>query len=149
MKIHIKDGSYALLHTPTKLTYAIRISSDIGKLPDLRKSEFYRVIKKYEFGDVTPEDLAGDSYGCQEKLLDEDIAKQIIMDFSSGRERCLELFVHCFAGRGRSPAVAIALNEIFDLGNDFSEAGLAYPDLNRFVYKTLIRVAGDMNFDKK
>ncbi len=67
------------------------------------------------------------------------IANQIIRDFISVRERVECLMVHCRHGQGRSPGVAIALNEGFELGYDTVKLMKEYREFNRPVYEILLK----------
>ena len=140
MKILIKSGPEALLHDPQQPTYAIRLDSDIRRLKVLKTSEFYKVIKKYSFGDINPDKMDYSSYSG-EIFFNESIAEKIIKYFKDYKNGCLELLVHCSAGLGRSPAVAIALNDIFDLDNDFSDKKIKYPRLNHYIYDKMIFIS--------
>ncbi|MFH1406103.1 MAG: hypothetical protein ABIG52_02700 [Nanoarchaeota archaeon] len=126
----------AIDYTPTNLTYAIRIDSQIAPFTNcfaLQNSGLYTIVK-YVFDDRTPKCGSG-------KLFDADIAQRLLTDF---RENGLDhdtLLVHCFMGRNRSPAVGMALNEIFELGHDTDKLKKQYREANWFVYDTLIEVA--------
>jgi len=112
----------AVRYQPTQNTYALRIFSSWGgdsfRKP-LEYSPLYRNTPGYVFDDIA---LEKERFFWGEKgvLFDEDMAKGVIRDFEIGRKECECLLVHCILGRNRSPAVAIALNEIFDLGHDGS-----------------------------
>lgn len=138
MKLLIFSLDDAVAHCPQEPTYAIRIFSayqrnnPLWEQP-LASSEFYRAICTYYFDDVEPF-FASKS----EVLLDDGIAMKILDDFRRQSSGCKSLLVHCSRGRNRSPAVAIALNDIFGLGHDSDLLMKKYPDSNWYVYDKLI-----------
>lgn len=131
-------------HVPEKPTYVIRIFvTPSAKYPDLtaglrlKKSPLYKRVVEYIFDD-------NDNYPATFELgptwFSEQIAESIIRDFVNGKEDIEALLVHCTAGRNRSPAVAMALNEIFALGHDTDVLKQKYNRYNHFVYETLMGV---------
>jgi len=150
MKIHILSAEKAKLYIPEKRIYAIRIFSgnrngdcDYGKLVN---SPNYVQIKEYYFDDV----LQGYSADDVEEGTGEDIypinnglANQILGDFRDNRNSIEELLIHCRAGESRSPAVGLAINKIFNLGNNHEELKKTYPKYNKFVYRTLMIAGAD------
>src|SRR3989338_1330460 len=71
----------------------------------------------------------------------EEIADRLLEDFAKeGRTREV-LLVHCTRGINRSPAVGIALNDIFNLGQDSGQLKATFPESNWFVYDTLRETA--------
>ena len=132
----------AMDYLPTNPTYAIRIESPPNPKFDskpfslrypLQKSNLYTIVEYY-FDDRTPDFGSG-------KLFDQEIAQRILTDF---KDRGLDketLLVHCARGRNRSPAVGIALNEIFNLGYVTKELKQKYPEATWYVYRTLLDVA--------
>ena len=125
----------AIEHLPKKSTYAIRIYTSgelgYGTIP-LTESSLYFHIKEYVFDDIEP--------WSQRKgiLLQEDLATLILSEFRDQGLSCESLLVHCAQGKNRSPAVAIALNEIFRLGHDTKKLQKRYPAYNQHVYKMLL-----------
>lgn len=73
--------------------------------------------------------------------LDETTARQILFDFSEHKSTIDELIVNCFTGKSRSPAVALAFNDIFGLGLDSAQFRKQYTYLAENVYDTLMRVS--------
>lgn len=53
------------------------------------------------------------------KLFTRRDANSLLDNFTSHFKEGMNLMVHCFQGRNRSPAVALALNDLFDLGHDY------------------------------
>lgn len=132
MRIRILPYLEAIRLEPKAPTYAIRIfgtkpSSRVRSETPLSSRGNWVCVQKYEFDDLT-------SYTPGQRLFGRAIATRIITDFEPYREVCEQLLVHCFAGRSRSPAVAIALNDIFDLGYDSERMMANFPRYNKFVY---------------
>lgn len=50
-----------------------------------------------------------------ERILGETLASRILKEFSALKDQATSYVFHCNAGASRSPAMALALNEIFDL----------------------------------
>ena len=125
----------AVEHHPNKSTYVIRIfsSGGAGQTP-LQDSKLYKKINIYTFDD-------NDTYPFRiesgPKWFDEQIAEEIIRGFSEHKEGVEALVVHCVMGSNRSPAIAIALNEIFSLGQDSNLLMQEFEDYNRHVYNTM------------
>jgi hypothetical protein len=69
---------------------------------------------------------------------DEQMAVVILDDFERMMPWIKTLVIHCNAGQRRSPAVAIALDELYGLGNKTLRDN--YPEPNQWVYDTLITV---------
>lgn len=134
----------AVSHCPAKPTYAIRIWSNFddslfrGMFP-LRGSANYKSVREYTFDAVSDQ---------EKRLLTPEIARQIITDFGEGRSECGELLVHCSKGESRSPAVAIALNEIFSLGEDMEKLKNVYSEANWRVYETILKEAEKLGLKK-
>ncbi|MEK6926868.1 MAG: hypothetical protein AABX11_00400 [Nanoarchaeota archaeon] len=67
------------------------------------------------------------------------IAEQILIDFERYSPNSEALMIHCYAGISRSPAVAMALNAIFKLGQKRELERDYIGSRNTFVYDTIIR----------
>ena len=128
----------AAAHVPDKPTYAIRIFSSykIDAQP-LQESSLYKKVSEYTFddNDTHPFIIKGG-----DKWLDEGTARKIVEDFRQNMEGVEALLVHCSRGENRSPAVAMALSELFDLGHDPEELKKKYDRYNHFVFDMLMRV---------
>lgn len=155
MDIIIAGHRLAREFKPTGRAYAIRIfGSDCRYDADAAeplKGE-YVFIDSVRF-DETRKLLQGES-GL---WFDEWMAQEMIGRFLEYREKCNQLLVHCYAGEERSPAVAKALNDRFELGERVfrlsgyaPEIGLAsveclpskfseFPKYDEYVYSTLMR----------
>jgi len=146
MDLHIFGKWDAQEFQPIKPTYVIRIfssySDDLDKKP-LADSPFYRRIVEQTFDDIWP---GSPSVGFQNPtMFTEEMADSIIRDFSAHKDSIDALLVHCSRGKNRSPAVALALNEVFNLGYNSQELKKQYPDATWFVYRTLKEVAGKLS----
>ncbi len=151
MDLVILSISDAIKYVPNNNTYAIRIhgfhlSTHWTREFNLVSSPNYVHAASYIFDDI---DLAYNPYGDKGLLFDEGIAKKILDDFKEKGLACDTLMVHCTKGQNRSPAVAIALNEIFGLGNDSVMLKDKYDGLTRHVYDVLIRTAKNIHFSIK
>ncbi len=140
MEIIIASLDQAIDYQPNKPTYAIRICSlsqraDLDREP-LVNTSLYRAIKLYCFNDTLS------IFGAYSDPLGitPEIASQIVSDFQNFRYDSQTLLVHCIRGKNRSPAVALALNERFNLGNDSQQIKIQYPEYSQNVYELLKKV---------
>lgn len=144
MDLHILSRTGALNFEPIKLTYAIRIySSDPSYKPSkLKESRLYSRIVEYVFDVVDDDCEDGQISLCATGTvaLTEDVAHDLLIDFSKHKEGIEALMVHCSAGKERSPAVAIALNDIFNLGHNSEELKTKFFCFDNKTYETLLRV---------
>ena len=141
MDLHITDYCGALEHRPSKNTYAIRISAPRFPACDpLIASDFYKCISSYSFNDTLPGRVMPG-----EILFSEDLALRMLRAFDYDRMVCESLLVHCSQGQNRSPAVAMALNDLFSLGHDTGKLMEQYPEYNTHVYNILKKV-GERQF---
>ena len=142
MKLLIMSLEQAIVYTPIEPTLAIRIFSRRYRSSEedfhLINSELYKRFE-YEFDDITPLNKRDIEIGY--KLFDRELATKIIMDFQQNRDGRESLLVNCFRGLNRSPAVAIALNEIFRLGDNTGELKRKYSEANWYVYDMMIKTA--------
>jgi len=108
--------------------------------------EFQKYLKdqQKEYPKMTAESLLGyfesrgHPYG-RYTLFDEEIAKKILDDFEMVKEEVNCVMVHCSRGKNRSPAVGMAMNEIYGWGiEDLKEK---FPEYRRYVYQTMIDVS--------
>jgi hypothetical protein len=139
MKLSIMSLSEALIYTPQSKTYGIRIGSefDLFHIMTLKESKNWVKIFDYYFDDVWPGCLGGIT--PRDALFNNQLAQKIISDFDTYKNQTDHLLVHCSAGQNRSPAVAMALNDIFNLGNNSEKLKEKYPRYNKFVYETLLK----------
>lgn len=130
----------AVTYQPTNPTYAIRISSKelVVLKTALQQSNLYTIVE-YFFDDDDPTfwgKVSDDSI-----TIDEIIAGNILSDFEEKGLDKDTLLVHCLGGKNRSPAVGIALNEIYNLGHNTEELKKQFPEANWYVYEMLLKVA--------
>lgn len=129
----------AMGYVPSERTYAICIRSHIITVPGaLQPSPLYTVAE-YAFDDDWPGFYGKIAHNSL--TFTSDLASRVIEDF---KEKGLDhhtLLVHCHLGKNRSPAVGIALNEIFHLGHDTEELKKTYREANWFIYNLLIETA--------
>jgi len=146
MQIKIMGYERAIRYKPKVITLAMRIFDPDGCLNSptvrLNDSVMYRICG-YTFSDIDPDEFLRNypDRVLPNNLFNEGIALQILDDFRRLRDGCSELLVHCTLGAVRSPAVAIALNDIFELGNDSEEMRNKHKKYNRYIYSVLMNVA--------
>jgi predicted protein tyrosine phosphatase len=137
MKLDILSLPEATLDfSPRAPTYAIRIfnSNTPSQRQPLKLSRFYEKELEYIFDEEIvriPNRI----------MFSDNIATKIIADFQYGAKGCDAIVVHCRHGLNRSPAVGLALNQIFNLGNDSWQMNQDYPILSRVVYREMLRIA--------
>nr|MBA4404889.1 hypothetical protein [Nanoarchaeum sp.] len=146
MDLHILSEIEASNFKPIKLTYAIRIySSTREDAPlELKKSPWYKRIVEYTFDVIDDEPCEpGQVSLCDTGTveLSESVARDLIMDFSRHSNGIEALMVHCKAGKERSPAVAIALNELFGLGHNREELKTKFEHFDCKAYETILRAS--------
>lgn len=108
----------------------------------LQESPHYVAIQEYTF-----DDNDGPHIQVGPVSITEEIAGSIVIDFAKYRDRVSALLVHCGRGRNRSPSVAIALSEIFHLGNDTKALKRNFPDANQEVYHAIMK-AGEKHISR-
>ena len=148
MKIHILSAEKAREHIPLKRTYAIRIYSGNNKgegiYGNLVESDNYVHIREYFFDDTEEEQgEPEEGTGEDEYPITRRIAREILANFRDNRNSIEELMIHCREGKRRSRSVAIALNNIFNLGEDSAEIRRGNPTINELVYRTMMEVSAD------
>ncbi len=133
----------ALDHIPLDLTYAIRIHSS-HRIID----RFYKPLNgngmcrshDYTFDDLPRGNVR---FLIKERVhFTQDIAERIITDFKEGIEDCKEVLVHCLRGKNRGPSIGMALNDIFNLGQDPTTLRDQYPEHLEHVYDLMMETAG-------
>jgi len=121
--------------------YLIRIFNTpnwLASVPydELQHPEQFKIIQSYTFDDIS-------RFNDNELVsFNDKMAKKIITDFDNEGKDCQTLLVHCWAGKSRSPAVAIALSEIFHLKTpeQIAEMKKQFPIYNKRVYHTILDV---------
>ena len=148
MKVHILSLRDILdEYTPKTHTYVVSITGSTqadqalqNMIEPTLKNPLY-TVHRYTFDDITPKWGKG-------LLLNQETARAIITDFATGHEHCQELVVHCFRGKNRSPAVAMALVELFGLDADVEALKRTYDEANLHVYN-LLKEEGRKILEKK
>lgn len=140
-------------YEPERPTIAIRIfdsslkNSNSERTLPLSHPNFTKEFK-YFFDDIDP--IRDPEYSSPSRLknyflFDRDMALTMLKDFKSAynKRKTRDLMVHCFLGRGRSPAIAKAINDIFSLDNDI--LFLEFRSFNMYVYNQMIEAACRLN----
>jgi len=139
-ELYILSKEIAATFQPEKPTRAIRLID----FPEKRRALFpplqgtYTHIHTYYFDDIDYDTTLSEEEICAKGLVrfNHDIAEQLLQDFQS--ESPFEaVLIHCSAGLGRSPGVAIALNEIFNLGYETWKLESRYAHYNKYIRQTL------------
>ena len=136
MELKVMSYRAALKYEPDKNTAAIRIfpsTQEHCPRRSLRDSPNYRYIAEYFFDDIEQSEEG-------KVFFTQDLAEQMISDLRQHLGGCECILIHCVFGRRRSPGVAIALNELLNLGYD--ELREQFPDYNQQVYEALLAVEG-------
>lgn len=147
MKVDVLSMSIAERYEPNVPTLAIRIFSTPYFAQAPREELFHRDkfvdVFEYTFDDVGYGELRdkcfmGKFRYHQGKMLGPISARKIVADFESKIHEIDALMIHCYAGTSRSPAVALALNQLFnlrqrDLWSCFNET------YNQYVYDTIVQ----------
>ena len=148
MKIITLSASKALEYRTLNPVYAIRIFdwyTDDANIIDKLTLPENSIIVSYKFEEYDmdiynrPEIRA--HYGkeikkMQQRAFNGDIARDLITHFRDNRGGKLELLVHCNAGLERSPSVAQALNDLFELSEVYNIERVR----KSFIYRTMMKV---------
>lgn len=130
-------------HVPLIDTYAIRIfyhSKDMDEeFGDLINSKLYVETKPYRFDDVYRDEEQEEGCGEDFYPITNEIARKMLTDFMPYRDKIEELLIHCMYGLNRTPAVAMAFNNIFNLGNSTELIKRKFSGYNPKVYDILMR----------
>jgi hypothetical protein len=139
-KLHILGYAHAMQFIPIESTLAIRVwdvgtrdyvdargNYDNGPAAPLQESELWVGQLGFRFGDVDPDthELHVDKKRadeireeCANSIITPKIAQKLVEAFSQHYKKATALLFHCNAGSSRSPAVAFAMKEIFQLDYD-------------------------------
>lgn len=71
-------------------------------------------------------------------LFNETFAKKILSDFEEYKDKIDTLMVHCSRGQNRSPAIGIAMNEIYGWG--IKGLKEKFPWYRRYVYDIMMKI---------
>ena len=80
----------------------------------------------------------GHPYG-RERLFNENIAVKIMNDYEKVKDKVENIMISCIRGKNRSPALGIAMNEIY--GWKIKELKEKFPEYRKYVYSTMILAA--------
>jgi hypothetical protein len=147
MDLRITDVIKASRFEPIKPTYGLGIFSSWTTQRDkelytLKPSQNWVHIAEYTFDDIWPEILEMESNPSRPYVMFNDgMADMLVREFAEYVSRCEALLVYCSRGINRSPAVAIGLNDAFDLGHDPDELREQYKGSNWYVC-SLVAEAG-------
>jgi hypothetical protein len=153
LEIIVLSAEDASKHVPKKPALAIRIfgSKSTGRgrdsYPNFPK-RLYQKVLEYTFDDVdlkSCDELTKRVFALDYVLFDWRFARKIITQFKENYKPGYSVLVHCYAGISRSPAVALALKEIFKLKCKLPE----FPHLNQYVYRTMLKDAREMGYEVK
>lgn len=134
MDIHIFSLEDAVSYQPDKPTHAIKIYSSFSDFRwPLQNSPFYVSQFEYVFDDNFGRFQAGPV------SITPNLADKLVRDFAEYISQVKALLVHCSGGKNRAPAVAIALNETFELGANTKELKRKFPDANWEVYEMVLQ----------
>ena len=103
--------------------------------------EKYFSSQKKNYPKTTKESLMGylesrgHPYG-RHTLFSEEIAKRILDDFEEVKKNVDTALVHCVRGKNRSPAIGMAINEIYGWGIENLKE--KFPSYRRFVYNLML-----------
>ena len=144
MDLHVLPSADARDFRPDRPSYGIRIASPAypGDIVTLNESPLWVHVADYFFSDTWPQMMAaGKRLGLdqtREVLFTDEMADGLVLEFDRYRAHCEALVVNCTRGINRSPAVAIALNEAFELGHDTTSLKNQYKESNWHVYRKVL-----------
>jgi len=130
------------VHTPQDPTYGIGIDSNLFRdvyVPPEGNTNWLK-FRTYKFDHTAPSDAVDD----REIIFDEELARRVIIDFSSYVSRTTVLIGSCYQGANRSPGLIIPCNDIFDLGHDTEELLSRYPHYDQHVFDTMMMTSEKM-----
>jgi hypothetical protein len=143
MIIHTVDAKVMADYSPPENSLLMRIFGQARhprtEYPELLYPGKWANVLEYTFDDTTPHYVKQipEDERKKVKLFDARDAEQIINDFNSWKDKIEQLVIHCWAGESRSPAVANALNNIFNLQCDLPSNTM----FNGYIYYTMIETA--------
>ena len=70
--------------------------------------------------------------------MSDQMADSLVGDFAGELSNIEALMVSCTLGKNRSPAVAMALNDVFSLGHDTGSLRQIYSNYNNDVYQSIL-----------
>jgi len=149
MDLEILSFEKAMKYIPPKNSYGIRILNSHWEAynPDLPSHDHWLKINEYKFDDIWPrnwkefhgEDELLNIYGWnhgRSVLFDENLAKKILDDFEEVKSGVENIMIHCVHGANRSPAVGMAMNDIY--GWEIEGLEKKFPKYRKYVYEVMV-----------
>jgi hypothetical protein len=154
MKITILSLKEVQNYKPSHLSYLIRIFGNEESYKEsshLEGSFVHSAVYFFDDLDLYLESQSGKAHlkkiihAENPQIFHKNLALNILSEFDTYRRRepFQELVVHCYLGAGRSPAIAIALNEIFQLGAKTKDLINLYPEYNEYIFDVMILAGKD------
>jgi hypothetical protein len=156
MNLEILSFEKAMEYIPLENSYGIRLLNSHWECynPDLPKNNNWITINEYKFDDIWPrgwKEFQGEDellnyegwYHHRRVLFDENMAKKILNDFEKVKNKIENIVIHCTYGRNRSPAVGMALNDIYGWGIKGLEE--KFPWYRKYIYNVMMGVRGKDN----
>lgn len=151
MDLKILSLENALNFNPVKPTYAIRIFKAEDKdvaASKLIDSPLYMHITNYRFENNNNNEQSFRTEN-ESTRIDKVVTRAIVEDFSEYYKNIECLLIHCSTGKNRSPAVAIALNDIFALGHDSIKLMKKYKQCDKYAYLQVLLAGIQHIIDEK
>ena len=156
MDLRILSAYEAMKFEPIVPTAVMRIYSGSPMMNygygRLRDNPLYVRKFLYVFDDL--HGYSGDEMDMESKLgpdenpdiifMSREDARQVIEDFVFVKDKVECLVVHCKHGQGRSAAVAMGLNETFELGDDTFRMSKEFPNFNPGVYELVVEAGKNL-----
>lgn len=137
MKVIVVPFSLVAAQDLTKPTIVIR-ALDSGKEPfPLPAHGNYVTVVAEVFDDITEARPNRVLFGPEQ-------ARRIIAGVGAYRNAAEQLLVHCTMGASRSPAVATALDRIYQLGHQDRLESAYVRSMNKHVHATMLAAAREM-----
>jgi len=154
MKITVLSLKNVQIYKPPHLACLIRIFGDeesYNEYSNVEGSFVKRAVYFFDDLDLYLEAKYGKDHlkkiihAENPQIFHKNLALKIISEFDTWKrhESFEELVVHCYVGAGRSPAIAMALNEIFQLGHQTKDLINLYPEYNEYIFDVMVQVGKD------
>ncbi len=148
MTIYVMGCEEAAIFFPLRPTLVMRIlNPGVESLAAPLRNSLLFCIKEYCFEDVDKDTLTRNypnfdlSRLAERQIFTPIIAQAILRDFSNEADNYKDHLFHCTQGISRSPAVAIALNELYLKNDEAAAMKKRFPKYNRYVYRLLCEQA--------
>ena len=152
MKLEILSAKKALKYVPLEKSGAIRIFNSSYRMrpPSLKENNNWIYVDEYFFDDIFPrswkefhgEDELLNVRGWNHRnriLFSEKDAKKILKNYENMENEIENLIIHCVHGANRSPAIGIAMNDIYDWG--IKGLKEKFPEYRKYVYNIMMKEA--------